>query len=378
MKATSEQLNRATLRRQLLLDRETLEVREAVRRLVALQAQHAASPYLALWNRLRDFDPSDLDAALADATVVKATLMRITLHLVHVEDHPVMRTAMQPTLRASRLNDRRFTGTGLTAAGADAVVPDLLEFLDRPRGNAEVEAWLEARVPATAKGVWWALRSVAPVRHAPTGGPWSFGPRPAYLAAGSGDGDDADPEECLQRVVLRYLEAFGPASVADVAQFALVQRARVTAALAGLSDTVVAVEGPDAAQLFDVPGAPLPDADTPAAPRLMAMWDNVLLAYADRSRLVPPAYRKLVTRKNGDVLPTLLVDGYVAGVWRPVDHGIEATAFHPLPPEAWDGLAAEASALAALLAERDPRVYRRYDHWWSTLPGEQVRVLPSP
>jgi hypothetical protein len=107
------------------------------------------------------------------------------------------------------------------------------------------------------------------------------------------------------------------------------------------------------------------------------MWDSVLLAYADRSRVIPPGYRPLVTRNNGDVLPTLLVDGYVAGVWRPVEGGIEATAFHRLPKPAWTGLAAEAGALRALLADRDPAVYRRYAHWWAKLPSTQVRVLPA-
>jgi hypothetical protein len=107
----------------------------------------------------------------------------------------------------------------------------------------------------------------------------------------------------------------------------------------------------------------------------MAMWDSTLLAYADRSRIVPPEYRQLVTRVNGDVLPTLLVDGYVAGAWRPVDAGIEATAFHPLSEEAWDGLEAEARALTAFLTDREPMVHRRYAHWWDKLPRAEVRVL---
>jgi hypothetical protein len=107
----------------------------------------------------------------------------------------------------------------------------------------------------------------------------------------------------------------------------------------------------------------------------MAIWDSVLLAYADRSRVIPPDYRRLVTRNNGDVLPTLLVDGYVAGAWRPVEDGIEATAFHSLPGATWDELEAEARAMVVFLAGRDPAVYRRYAHWWVELPGAEVRVL---
>jgi hypothetical protein len=379
MGLTARQLNRATLARQLLLRREPLDVVEGARRVVAIQAQQAASPYVALWNRLEGFDPADLDAAFADGSLVKATLMRITLHAVHSDDHPLMHTAMQPTLRGARLGDSRFTESGLSVADADALLPPLLEFADQPRTNAEVEAWIEDRLGAPPKGVWWALRSFAPLLHAPTGGPWSFGHRPAYVATGTSpaSSDRQLADEALSRLVLRYLEGFGPASTADVAQFALVQRARAREALAALAGQVIELEGPGGTKLFDVPGAPLPPEETPAPPRLMAMWDSVLLAYVDRSRVIPPDYRKLVIRNNGDVLPTLLVDGYVAGVWRPVDGGIEATAFHRLSDEVWDGLAEEAAALVKLLDDRDPRVYRRYDNWWKKLSGVEVRVLPA-
>jgi hypothetical protein len=107
----------------------------------------------------------------------------------------------------------------------------------------------------------------------------------------------------------------------------------------------------------------------------MAMWDSVLLAYADRGRIVPPAYRPHVVRRNGDVLPTVLVDGYVAGVWRPQEGGIEVTAFHALPQDAWDGIEREAADLLAFLSARDEAVYRRFGHWWSTLPAAEVRVV---
>ncbi|HEV2892808.1 MAG TPA: crosslink repair DNA glycosylase YcaQ family protein, partial [Actinomycetota bacterium] len=139
MTLTARRLNRATLGRQLLLRREPLDVAEAVRRVVALQAQEAASPYVGLWNRLDGFDPADLDAAFAGYTVVRATLVRLTLHAVHAEDYPAFHNAMLPSLRASRLHDRRFKTSGLTIADADALLPHLLEFADRPRTKAEIE-----------------------------------------------------------------------------------------------------------------------------------------------------------------------------------------------------------------------------------------------
>jgi len=379
MTITARALNRSTLGRQLLLGRASLPVADAVRRVVALQAQHAASPYLALWNRLTAFDPADLDAAFAGRAVVKATLLRVTLHAVHAGDYRTFRAAMEPTLRAARLNDTRFRVSGLTVAEVHALIPDLLAHADRPRTAAECEAWLADRLGAPQPGAWWALRQYAPLWHAPTGAPWSFGPRPSYGAARSRPGL-ADPDASaagLQTLIKRYLEGFGPASMADVAQFAMVYRPRVKEALKALSGELERLQGPDGTELYDIPGAPGPPEEEPAPPRLMAMWDSILLAYADRGRVIPPGYRALVTRSNGDVLPTLLVDGYVAGVWRPVAGGIEATAFHRLPDDAWEGLAAEACSLLSLLADREPAVYRRYDHWWATLPRAEARLLPG-
>ena len=175
MRLTARRLNRATLARQLLLRREPLQVAEAVRRVVALQAQEAASPYLALWNRLAPFDPADLDAAFAGHEVIKATLMRMTLHAVAAADYPPFHRAMAESLRASRLSDRRYRQTGLSDADADALIPHLVEFTAERRTNAECEARLNARLGADQPRAWWALRTFAPVVHAVTGGPWSFG-----------------------------------------------------------------------------------------------------------------------------------------------------------------------------------------------------------
>ncbi|MGV9455190.1 winged helix DNA-binding domain-containing protein [Streptomyces sp. NPDC003635] len=375
MTITARELNRATLGRQLLLRREPLGVAEAVRRILALQGQQPASPYLALWNRVDGLAAAEVDAAFADRTLLKATLLRITLHAVHAEDYRMVREAMRPTLHASRLG-HRFAAAGLTPADAAELEPGLLEFAGEPRSNGAMTAWLAERVGEERKdGAWWGLRACAPLVHAVTGRPWSFGTSPAHVA-GPEDRFPGGPDEALRALVPRYLAAFGPASVADVAQFATVQRGRVRTAVRSLADSLVELKGPEGTVLYDLPGALRPPGDTPAPPRLMAMWDSVLLAHADRGRLIPPDYRPLVTRVNGDVLPTLLVDGRVAGVWRPAESGgIEATAFHELADEVWEGLAEEAAALVALLAGREPRVYGRYGHWWKKLPSAQVRVL---
>ena len=377
MRLTARQLNRATLDRQLLLARERLAVTDAVRRITALQAQEPASPYLALWNRLAGFDPAALDAAYADGSIVKASLMRITLHAVHAADYPVYHAAMVRTLRQARLGDPRFMRGGLSIADADALLPEVLAFTAEPRTRVEVEAWLAERLPeAAVQPVFWAMRTYAPFHHAPVGGPWSHGPKAAFRTAGR-TLPVTEAQASTAILARRYLEGFGPASAMDLAQFTMLGRGVAREALEGLGDDAVLREGPDGAPLFDLAGATVPADDVPAPPRLLPMWDSVLLAYADRSRVIPPAYRRHVTRMNGDVLPTLLVDGLVAGVWRPVDGGIEATAFHPLSDEAWRGLAEEAEALVALIAARDPATYRRYGHWWAKLPEGETRTLPG-
>ncbi|MES2208872.1 MAG: winged helix DNA-binding domain-containing protein [Chloroflexota bacterium] len=379
MPLTARGLNRATLARQGLLRREPMSVVEAVRRVTALQAQEPASPYLALWNRVEGFDPADLDRAFADQTVVKATLMRVTLHAVAAEDYPALHEAMQVTLRGARLYDQRFRRTGLTLDDAGALMPEVLEHLRSPRSNAEAEAWLDERIGQTPRpGVWWAMRQYGPFIHVPTGGPWGFGSRPAYIGAPAALRESRPTEIAAAAVLVRrYLEAFGPATAQDIAQFGMLYAGVVRGGIEGLGDELVTLDGPGRTPWYDVSGAPLPDAATAAPPRLLPMWDSILLAYRDRSRIIPEAYRRLVIQGNGDALPTLLVDGYVAGVWRPLEHGIEATAFHPLADDVWAGLDAEARALRAFLAHREPLVYGRYARWWQGLKGAAVRIIGS-
>ncbi|KOX37230.1 MULTISPECIES: winged helix DNA-binding domain-containing protein [unclassified Streptomyces] len=381
MVITPRALNRSTLARQLLLAREPVRVEDAVRRVVALQAQRPGSPYVALWNRVAGFAPERFDEALNGFRVVRSTLMRLTLHQVHADDYRSFREAMEPTLRGGRLHDPRFEAAGFTAADADALLPGLLAHAAEARPGAELrELVARGRSGPVDPVVWRMVRQYAPLWHAPTGPPWAFGSEQSFVTASERPAL-TDPEASaagLAVLLRRFLEGFGPASAADMAQFTTAPRRLVREAVRTLEGELVRLEGADGTVLYDVPGAPLPDGETPAPPRLLAMWDSVLLVYADRSRIIPPAYRGPVIRANGDTLPTLLVDGYVAGVWRPVDGGIEATAFHPLPAGVWEGLAAEAAALGGLLAARDPLVYRRYDHWWAKgFPAAETRVLPA-
>ncbi len=378
MKLTARQLNRATLERQRLLKREPMGVVDAVRAVCGLQAQSPASPYLALWNRVAQFKAAKLDRAYASHAVVKATLMRMTLHAVAADDYPAFHRAMVDLMRRARVFDRRFTAGGIAVAEAEAVIPELVAYAPAGRSNAEFEAAITER-GLPGKHVWFALRRYGPFWHAPTEGPWSFNDRPSYMAARATP-FDGEREAALPLLLRRYLEAFGPASAADFNQFTMLYQPPIKAALAALGDDLVTHHGPDGKPLYDVAGATIPPDDTPAPPRLLPMWDNVLLAYRDRSRITPDAYRTTISRMNGDTLPTVLVDGHVAGVWRPAPDGtagIEITAFERLDKATWAALEGEAQDLVAFLADRQPDVYRRYAHWWEKLPAGDVRIVGS-
>src|SRR4051812_981650 len=375
MPISARALNRTTLARQLLLRRERLDVPEAVRRVVALQAQHPASPYLALWNRLDGFDPKQLDAAFAAYDVVKCNVPRMTLHAVHGDDFGTFREALELSLRGAKLHDRRFAVSGVSLDDADALIPQLYDFTREPRTAAACEAWLGEQVGDEArKPAWWGLRQYAPLLPAPGAEPWSFNQKVSYVAPRARPvlADAAACARSLAVLIRRYLAAFGPSTVADMGLFAMVYRGKAKEAIEAHAPDLERVEGPNGEVLYDVPGAPYADEDAPAPPRLLGMWDNVLLAHADRGHIIPPEYRPHVTRSNGDVLPTLFVDGFVAGVWRATDEALEATAFHALDDDVWEALDAEARTLRELLAGRDPLVYRRYDHWWEKLADAGV------
>jgi len=206
----------------MLLRRERVGVVEAVERVMALQAQEPASPYLALWNRIEAFDPAELDRAFAEHAIVKASMMRITLHAVAATDYPPFHAAVTRTLRAARYYDDRFRQTGLTAADADALMPEVMAFAASPRTNAEADAWFEERLGQLPKpGAWWAFRQAGPFWHASAGAPWSFGPRPSYVAARE-PSTGLDANASMRHLVLRFVAAFGPASVKDIAQFSAI------------------------------------------------------------------------------------------------------------------------------------------------------------
>ena len=370
---TRAALTYETMVRQGLSSRRPVGVADAVRSVLALQAQEPAAPYLALWNRIDGFDANDLDRALADGAIVKASLFRFTLHAVDAGDLAWARAAMQSRVRDAGYHDF-LDGIGLTAERVAEILEQLSTVMAEPHSSADMERVLSEFVPeADGARLWSALRVVGAFRNAPTTDAWSFGRRPAFLpcTVAADDGRAATAE-----LVRRYLSAFGPATVADLSQFTILKRSALREVVESMAD-VVTVAGPDGAQLIDVNGGgPRPEAEMATLPpRLLGMWDSVLLAYADRSRVIPDEHRAHVIRRNGDVLPTVVVEGLVRGVWRASTDAIEVRALEPLDDATLDGLDKEARDLRRLLADREPAVFSRVGRWWDRLPdGPTIRI----
>jgi hypothetical protein len=332
---SQRELNRALLARQLLLERRALGVQRAVERLCALQAQYSPSPYVALWSRLPSFRKDALTRALARRLVVRATLMRITLHLVSARDYPYFAAIWMP---ATQEMTPRVTADQLAALArrvqAEATTPTT---------HAEIEA-----IAAEEMGGRWRTRCLAPFVQLPPAGTWRFHGRPQLLAMQEYLGVDLPPrEDGAERLVRSYLSAFGPATQTDLLRFAGMRVGDLRPGLARLE--LRRFRDESGRVLLDLPRAPLPDAATKAPVRFLPKWDHALLAYEDRTRILPKELQSTVIRKNGDVLPTFLVDGIVAGMWNVERTRDKATLllepFAPLPRKARDELAAEGERL---------------------------------
>jgi hypothetical protein len=309
---TTRQLNRATLARQLLLGREQISVRDAVARLCGLQAQEPGPPFIGLWTRLAGFRALALREALHDRAVVRATLMRGTLHLATAADYAAFRAPLQPVLTRGMTGALRERAEGLEP---DAVLPVARELLeDRPRNFDELRTLLQEALPeVNHRALGFAVRMLLPLVMVPTNDRWAF-PRVAdfTLAETWLDRPLAVSEE-PDEIVLRYLAAFGPASAADVQAWSGLQR--IKGILDRLRPRLVTFTGEQSGELFDLPDAPRPDEATPAPARFLPEFDSLVLAHADRTRVISDEHRPAVITKNLRVRATFLIDGFVFGTW---------------------------------------------------------------
>lgn len=300
---TRPQLTAALAARQMLLSRERLDPAEAIRRLTPLQGQDAPAPYVALAARLDGFARSELEAAIGAGEVVKTTIMRLTLHVAAAVDYP----AYAQLSRQARMRNWRKVYAHLDE---EQVARELGEWLREPRTNNEIRERV-GRYDGVSDDPWTPImfaRTLLPLVQLPPAGFWNDKRRPQLVVDPR---PLPDPADAAALVLARYLAAFGPASRRDVAAWAGVTQRDFAEAFARLP--TVSYRDERGLELFDLPGAPLPGGSTPLPVRLLARWDQPLLAYADRDRIIPPELQPLKLTLSGD--QTVTVDGRVAASW---------------------------------------------------------------
>ncbi|HEY8978529.1 MAG TPA: winged helix DNA-binding domain-containing protein [Streptomyces sp.] len=337
-------LNRATLDRQLLLRRSPLGARDAVRHLVGLQAQNVKPPYHALAARLDGFTPGDLSRLMTDRDVVRIVTLRSTIHTHTAEDCLGLRGLVQP----ARERELKIFRAGLDGVDLDrlgALARDLVE--ETPRTMKELREALAVHWPdADPQALGVAARCLLPLVQVTPRGVWGESGQVALTTAGHWLGRDAGEPYDVDSVVLRYLAAFGPASVKDMQTWSGLTRLRP--AFERLRPQLLVFRDERGTELYDLPDAPRPDPETPAPPRLLPEFDNLLLSHADRTRVIPAEYWGRAWAGNV-AFPTFLVDGFLAGVWKLADGALTVQPFGKLTKGEREGVEEEAVRMMGVL-----------------------------
>jgi hypothetical protein len=343
---STRELNRALLARQLLLKRSSLPLVGALEQVGGLQSQYAPSAYIGLWSRLAGFQRASLTSALMKRRAVQGTLMRSTIHVVSAADFPLLAAGIRGARREWWLRIARHQIELAEVERAAALMREMLS--SGPRRATEIRAMLaEHKVPALAGsgvGGWIDLLRIPP------SGTWEqrradlFGLADDWLGP-----SQVEEAEGMEHVVRRYLGAFGPATLNDIAGWAGLQPTRLVTTVGRLD--LRRFRDPKGAVLLDLRRAPIPGGDTPAPVRFLPTWDATLLVHARRTQILPEQYRPLVFDvKTPHSVPTFLIDGAVAGKWRYESGRVRLEPFAPLPRAARGELEEEARALAAFHA----------------------------
>lgn len=342
-------LNRATLDRQLLLRRSPMSAMAAVEHLVGLQAQEVKPPYYALAARLDGFTPEDLSGRLADRSAVRMVTMRSTIHLHSAEDCLALRPLVQP----ARDREINYFRKGLVGVDLDRLAVLSRELVEaEPRTMKQLREALGAEWPdADPQSLAVAARCKLPLVQVTPRGLWGRGAQVSLTTVEHWLGRPAEPAASADATVLRYLAAFGPASVKDMQTWSGLTRMRP--AFERLRPELLVFRDENGVELFDLPDAPRPDEDTPAPPRFLPEFDNLLLSHSDRTRVVPPANRGRTWQVNTVYCP-FLVDGFLAGVWRILDDALVIEPFDDLTEAQRGEVTEEAARMLQVMHPQEP------------------------
>lgn len=317
------QINRATLARQMLLERSGVGAASAISQLVSLQAQIPKPPFIGLWTRLEAFEKDQLLAALRDRSVVRApAMMRHTVHVMASEDFLRFRTTIQPALTRGFTS---ITRNRIEGIDMDALLAEMRKKLaDGVITTGEMLELAEQFEPeGDHSALRYGLRTFIPLVNIPDDSAWGFGRTVSFADPTEFLGEAPDPAEHVRELIKRYLAAFGPASPAD---------AQAWSGLAGLKPTfesmrseLLSFKTEESKEIFDLPDAPRPASDIPAPVRFLPDYDNLVVSHADRRRVMSEEHRPRVSLKAARVRATFTLDGFVAGTWRVEKKGKRST-----------------------------------------------------
>ena len=356
-------LNRALLARQLLLRRVKASAAATIERLVAMQAQVPDLPYVGLWSRLEGFRHEELSRLVESRKAVRMSLHRCTIHLVTARDCLRLRPLFQPVLERGFETGSPF-GRQVAGVNRKALLDAGRALLaERPLTVSELGKLLHEQWPdQPSEPLAYALRYMEPLVFVPPRGIWGGRGQVRTTTVEAWLGRPIGPASTLDDLVLRYLAAFGPATVIDMQAWSGMTRMREVFERLRLRLRLRTFRDERGRELFDLPRAPRPDPETPAPPRFLPDYDNILLAHEDRSRILGPGRHLGMFSSNAVMKGSLLLDGFVRAMWIPIKGTLVITPFgDPIPRREHTAIAEEGLRLLEFVA-----------------PGEKHKVTFGP